>query len=159
MQAPVAPVESIYRSHGPLVLRRARRILGNEDESREVLQEIFLALLNDPSQLPREIPVTAWLYGVTTHKCLNRLRDVRTRARLVDERAKSEDEPAPPSAPAKIAARDFLGELPEELAKVAVFHFVDEMTHDEIATVLQCSRRRVGYLVEDVRARAKKRLG
>ncbi len=158
MEPAVASVESIYRSHGPVVLRRARRILGNEEESREVLQEIFTALLDDPAQLPKDVPLVGWLYGVTTHKCWNRLRDQRTRTRLLDERGRSEDDEAPPASEGtKLAVRQFLADLPEELMKVAVFHFIDEMTHDEIAVVLQCSRRRVGYLVEEVRAEAKKR--
>ena len=38
--------------------------------------------------------------------------------------------------------------LDEELAQVAVHYYLDEMTHAEIADILGCSRRQVGYLLE-----------
>jgi len=34
-------VEALYRTYGHSVLRRARQILGNEDDAAEVLQELF----------------------------------------------------------------------------------------------------------------------
>ena len=47
-----------------------------------------------------------------------------------------------------------LARLPEPLAQVAVYRYVDEMTHDEIARILGCSRRHVGDLLERLEARA-----
>jgi RNA polymerase sigma-70 factor (ECF subfamily) len=38
--------------------------------------------------------------------------------------------------------------VPEELAQAAVYYYADEMTHEEIAEVLRCSRRHVGDLLE-----------
>lgn len=140
-----------------MVLRRARRILENEDDSREVLQEIFVSLVTDPETLPQQGSVVAWLYGVTTHRCLNRLRDGRTRARILRERGQTEAVARPHGLDDALSVRAFLGELDDELAKAAVLHFIDEMTHDEIALVLDCSRRQVGYLLEQVRALAQQR--
>jgi RNA polymerase sigma-70 factor (ECF subfamily) len=38
--------------------------------------------------------------------------------------------------------------MPDELAQVVVYAYVDEMTHQEIADVLRCSRRQVGNLLQ-----------
>ena len=38
-------VAALYRRHGRLVLRRARMLLGDEEEAREALQELFMSLL------------------------------------------------------------------------------------------------------------------
>ena len=40
-----------------------------------------------------------------------------------------------------------LRELPEQLALVAVYYHVDELTHEEISELLGCSRRQVGKLL------------
>ena len=56
-------VEQLYRSHGDLVLRRARQILADEGEAREALQEIFMSLVQKPSQLDGKRSLTAWLYA------------------------------------------------------------------------------------------------
>src|ERR1043165_6581565 len=141
-----ALLETLYRQHGPAVLRRPRQILQDEEEARDALQEIFLLLANHPAIAERG--TTAWFYIRTTHFCLNRLRDNKNRARLRLQRA----EELPISAPARsenvVLARDVLAQLPQELAEVAIYYHCDEMTQDEIAVLLACSRRHVGHLLE-----------
>ena len=74
-------VETIYREHGHSVLRRARRILGTEDDARDVLQEIFASILDQSAAFRGESSIVTWLYSATTHACLNRIRNKKTRAR------------------------------------------------------------------------------
>jgi RNA polymerase sigma factor (sigma-70 family) len=142
-----ALLDRLYREHGPAILRRARQILQDEEEARDALQEIFLSLADHPTFEQRG-GTTAWFYTRTTHFCLNRLRDNKNRARLRLERG----EQLPVSAPARgenvVLARDVLAHLPIELAEVAVYYHCDEMTQDEIAVLMGCSRRHVGHLLE-----------
>jgi len=140
-------LERLYRDHGPAVLRRARQILQNDDEARDALQEIFLSLVNHASFEERG-GTTAWFYARTTRFCLNRLRDDKNRARLRQVKNETADTTAPARGEAVVLARDVLARLPPQLAEVAVYYYCDEMTHDEIAALLGCSRRHVGHLVE-----------
>ena len=140
-------VESMYRTHGHSVLRRARAILGNDEDARELLHEIFLSLLDRPHQFAGQSSVTTWLYSVTTHGCFNRLRNERTRRRLLDERTSATPQSSGPNPEREAILRQQLGRLPLELAEVAVYHYLDGMTHAEIASVLGCSRRHVGDLM------------
>ena len=147
-----AEVERLYREHGDLVLRRARRIMGNDEEAHEILQELFMSFVNQPHKLEGKTSLVGWLYAATTHLCLNTLRNRRTRARLVALA------PAPsPSqnalAESAVTAQQLLARLPEELAQVAVYYYFDEMTHEEIAELVGCSRRHVGNLLQEVQAR------
>ena len=141
-----ALLDTLYREHGPAVLRRARQILQDEEEARDALQEIFLSLADHPTFEQRG--TTAWFYTRTTHFCLNRLRDTKNRARLRLERG----EQLPISTPARgenvVLARDVLAQLPRELAEVAIYFHCDEMTQDEIAALMACSRRHIGHLLE-----------
>jgi len=142
-------IERLYRSHGHLVLRRARAILGNEADAQEALQEVFAALLRAPGDVRAARSVVGWLYGATTHHCLNVLRNRRTGARLVELHVV----PMLPTAgraraDALVEVRDLLATLPEEVGAAVVYHHVDGMTYDEIAAQLGCSRRKVGYLLE-----------
>jgi len=50
------------------------------------------------------------------------------------------------------AVREVLIRAPTELAQIAVYAYVDEMTHDEIARIVGCSRRQIGNLLERLRA-------
>ena len=145
-RAATADVENAYRTHGHHVLRRATRILGNDADAREVLQEVFLSLLAQPTQFAGTSSLTTWLYSATTHACLNRLRNERTRARLLDARGPSP--PATQTSPEDaLEVRRLLARLPDELARVAVHYYLDEMTQEEIASMLGRSRKHIGRLL------------
>jgi RNA polymerase sigma-70 factor (ECF subfamily) len=144
-----ADIERLYRGHGHLVLRRARTILGNDADAQEALQEVFAALLRAPGELRAARSVVGWLYGATTHHCLNVLRNRRTGARLVELHVVPMVVTAAHARADVLAeARDVLARLPDEVGAAAVYHHVDGMTYDEIAEQLGCSRRKVGYLLE-----------
>lgn len=96
----------------------------------------------------------AWLYTVTTRLCLNRLRDGQNRRRLLDERAVPWLSSTTTNAGARLAPiLQALAAMPEEMAIVMVLYFMDEMSHEEIAGVLGCSRRHVGHVLERAGAR------
>lgn len=142
-------VEQLYRSHGALVLRRARAILGDEADAQEALQEVFAALVDAPGALDGVRSVVGWLYQATTHRCLNVLRDRRTGARLL-ARVAPGDGVAVVGArgPAAAEVRSLLARLPDDEAAALVYHHLDGMSHAEVAELLGCSPRKVGYLLE-----------
>ncbi|MGO9830854.1 MAG: RNA polymerase sigma factor [Myxococcaceae bacterium] len=153
MRADAGAVEQLYRTHGHLVLRRARTLLGSDVDAHEALQDIFAELLRTPLSLRAPGSVVAWLYQATTHLCLNRLRNRRTGLRLLDRHFRpSQASTEGPRGESLAAVRQLLGRLPEPLAAVVVYHHLDGMTHEEISTVLGCSRRQVGYLLERAHA-------
>jgi RNA polymerase sigma-70 factor (ECF subfamily) len=142
-------IETAYRSYGHSVLRRARRILGRDDEAQEVLQEVFTSLLDAPEQFAGRSAVSSWLYGAATHRCLNRLRNQRTRRRLLNERVVPlADEGAEASPESRGDLARILAGLPDEQATAVIHYYIDEMTHAEIAELMGCSRRHVGNLLE-----------
>ena len=106
-------------------------------------------MLRHPEQLTGVGRITAWLYRVTTHHCLNALRNQRGRGRLIGALRGSSQSPARSEQLAQV--RLLLERLPDPLAEVTVYHHLDGMTYDEIAAMLGCSRRQVGYMLERVR--------
>ena len=142
-------IAGLYRSHGHVVLRRARTLLGNEADAREALQEVFAALLRNPDAVRSAGSVVGWLYQATTHHCLNQLRRARTGARVLALHVRPGlVEAGGPRGEAAAAVRRLLALLPEDVAAAVVYHHLDGMTHAEIADLLGCSRRQVGYLLE-----------
>lgn len=148
MREPV-DFEALYRKHGPSAFRRARCILRSDADAHEVVQDLYLSLLERPEQYAGHTDLTGFIYKAVTHACLNRLRNQRTRARLLQER----------EAPHRLSPNHVLeleqsaalwselGRMPETLATVAIYYYVDGMTHDEIAVLIECSPRHVGNLV------------
>ena len=142
-------IASLYRSHGHVVLRRARTLLGSEADAREALQEIFTALVRNPDSVRSAGSIVGWLYQATTHHCLNTLRKARTGARVLELHLRPGlTETGGPRGEAAAEVRRLLALLPEDVAAAVVYHHLDGMTHAEVAELLGCSRRQVGYLLE-----------
>ena len=108
-----------------------------------------MSLVADPESLARAESPTAWFYATTTNRCINRLRDRNNRLRLLAKHAPPTTSQTPSAEDAAVLG-DLLAGLSEDLARVAIYYYGDEMTHEEIATLLGCSRRQVGNLVEQL---------
>ena len=143
-------VEAFYRRYGPMVLRRCRRLLGDDEKAWDAMQDVFVQLLRYEASLDDVAP-SSLLFRIATNICLNRLRSQSRRREdqsdtLIDEIARvADDEP-------RSAARLFLARLfgpaleDTSTAAMAVMHWVDGMTHEEVA-------HEVGLSVSGVRKR------
>jgi RNA polymerase sigma factor (sigma-70 family) len=142
-------IEQLYRSHGGVVLRRARMMLGSEPDSQEALQEIFASLLRDPGSVREAQSPVGWLYQATTHHCLNILRNRRTSARLLDSQVAPRLQAHVGSSAETLAeVRSLLAQLAPETAQAVVYTHLDGLTHNETAALLGVSPRQVRYLLE-----------
>jgi RNA polymerase sigma-70 factor (ECF subfamily) len=90
-------VEALYRKYGPMVLRRCRQLLKDEDKALDAMQETFVRLLRNRERLQASGP-SSLLYRIATNVCLNLLRSERRRPQVGDEELllsiASLDEPA-----------------------------------------------------------------
>jgi len=126
-------VEALYRRFGPMVLRRCRRLLCNEDDAMEVAQEVFVSLVRNKRRLDDRFP-SALLFRMATNLCLNRIRDRR------HDPALPGDEVLHRIAGWKdLDAPLFLDALfrrePVSTRTMAVIHFVDGFTHEQVARI------------------------
>jgi RNA polymerase sigma-70 factor, ECF subfamily len=71
-------VESLYDRYGPMVQRRCRQLLRNEELAADALQETFLRVLRRRNSLRADYP-SSLLYRIATNICLNVLRTNRRR--------------------------------------------------------------------------------
>ena len=151
-------IDKIYRDHGHAVLRRARRLLRNDDDARDVLQDVFLDIFKNPERFEARSSIATYLYAAATHACLNRLRDGKTRTRLVAIEGAGRTSVAPARSDARALAAEILGGLSDDDAALAVYLYCDELTHDEIAELYGCSRRHIGDLAKRLQTRIMERV-
>jgi RNA polymerase sigma-70 factor (ECF subfamily) len=151
---PIDPntLDAMYRRHAPSVFRRARRLLGSDADAQEIVQDVFLSLFEHPEQYEGRSALTTFLYTATTHAALNRIRDRKNRMRLLTEHTGSAPMDVDPRmTPEQLShLHGLLRRMPEPLGIVAIHYYVDDLTHEDIARLLGCSRRHVGNLVERV---------
>ncbi len=141
-------VEALYRKYGPMVLRRCRQILQNEEKALDAMQDTFVQLLRHEKRLTADAP-SSLLYRMATNICLNILRAEKRRAvsgreELLMEIASVDEHEG------RSVTRAFLDDLfSREKAStrtIAVLHYVDRLTLEETAA-------EVGLSVSGVRKR------
>lgn len=139
-------VELLYQKYGPMVLRRCRRLLRDEDRAMDAMQDVFVRVLQRGDRLKVTYP-SSLLYRIATNVCLNRIRDQRLDlpgdAVLVHIAGMENPEP-------QLDARAMLDRLfarhRDSTQTIAVLHFVDGFTLEEVA-------QEVGMSVSGVRKR------
>jgi RNA polymerase sigma factor (sigma-70 family) len=158
-----AEIENLYRRYGALVRRRARSILGDDHEAQDAVQEVFVRVIAAMNEFRGQSQPSTWLYRITTNLCLNRIRDSRRRRDRLAEAAEHGRDPMTPIAgpppEARSALQTVLRQVPEDLAQVAVYYYVDDMDQAEIAAVLGVSRRTIGYRLDRFREYAQRLVG
>jgi RNA polymerase sigma factor (sigma-70 family) len=139
--------QELYLKHAPGAFRRARRMLGNTADADDVVHDVFLSLFEDYERFRGQSMVSTYVYGAVTHACLNRMRNQRKRRDLAAQHLR-EARVDPGQAAESIAMlRDLFARLPEPLSEVAVYHYLDELSQREIASLLGCSHTHVGALI------------
>ena len=131
-----------------MVLRRCRRLLRNEEEALDACQDVFVRVLERQQQLDLTSP-SSLLYRIATNVCLNRIRDRKHHPVTSDEpllaAIAAADEPGAGSD-ARLLLDWLFGRHPESTRTMAVLHFMDGLTFEEVA-------RHTGLSVSGVRRR------
>ena len=96
-------VDASYRRYGPMVLRRCRFLLRDEEKAVDAMQDVFVQLLDHRGAL-EATALSSLLHRIATHVCLNRLRSQRRRPEdaqdeLVQHIAAAEDPSRAPGPP------------------------------------------------------------
>ena len=151
-------VDALYRKYGPMVLRRCRRLLIDEEQAMDAAQETFVKLLRYQDRLTDKAP-SSMLYTIATNVCLNMLRTAHRRPRpageqMLDRIASAEDVEAT-ALDRQTLEGIFAGER-ASTRTMAVMHYVDGMTLEEVACHVGLSvsgvRKRLRQLRERTRA-------
>jgi RNA polymerase sigma-70 factor (ECF subfamily) len=141
-----------------MVLRRCRLLLRDEARAVDAMQDVFVLVLRHQATLDQESG-SSLLFKLATNVCLNQLRSARRKPEdandeLVLSIANDLD------LEQRAQARSFLSRLfadePETTATIAVMHYLDGMTWDEVAAEMKMSvsgvRKRARGITERVKS-------
>jgi len=154
-QGPEIDVEDLYRRYGPMVLRRCRAILADEEAAQDALQDVFVLLLRKKGRLVGTYP-SSLLYRMATNRCLNMLRSARRRRDTPDEDALIRVQ-APGSLEEEIEGRDLVTRLfdgeRESMRRMVALHHRDGMTLRDTAAVVGMSESGVRKRMRSLRSK------
>ena len=148
--------EELVRRHGPGLLRASRRIMRNEEDARDCVQETFLAAHRSIDQFEGRASLGAWLRRIAVNAALMKLRARRSRPEVpIDEFLPSYDESSFREGPRRTHSltplqllerndtrkivRSAIDELPENYRIVLLLRDIEGYTTAETAELLQAT--------------------
>jgi RNA polymerase sigma-70 factor, ECF subfamily len=149
------PLRELYAKYGSSVYGRCHYLLHDRARAEDAMQEVFAKALEHYDGFRAESSPLTWLMKIATHHCLNLLRSDRAgwRARFTaDEQARSEGHGGPQVFEMRDQVRKLLSNFDLETQAAAVHYHVDEMTLEEVATLLGRSVPTVRKRLEEVAA-------
>lgn len=124
-----------YQQYGPMVHRRCKALLRDDEEAREAMQDVFVEVLRRGEGLTVEAP-SSFLYRTATNVCLNRLRSRRRKPSDADSDLVERIAVAPDAEERSLSTvlldRLFAREQ-VSTREMAVLHLVDGLTLEQVA--------------------------
>jgi RNA polymerase sigma factor (sigma-70 family) len=144
----------LVECHQDRLLRLCERMLGDVEEARDGVQEIFLKVYRKAGEARPQGQVYTWLYRIAVNYCLNKLRRRKLVRFLRWDSRKDDDETAAPFDPPDAApdpqaalearrrwaaTRRAIAALPENQRTVLVLARFEGLSYKQIAEVLEIS--------------------
>jgi RNA polymerase sigma-70 factor (ECF subfamily) len=127
----------VIRRHQSMVFGLACHFLRDRAAAEEQAQEVFLELYSALPSLESDAHVLNWLRRVTTHRCIDYARRVRSRPQIpLDEVAEPATCPASGDLLLLGRLRKLTASLPERARSVLLLRYQEDMEPSEIAAAL-----------------------
>lgn len=155
---------ALVRDHSPLLYRVALSIVRNPAEAEDVVQDVFLRVLQKQHTLAGIVEVRAWLIRIAWNLALDRRRRIRP-DQIDDAFAAALISSSLPADQALAEAHRMshvltaIERLPKRERQALLLSAFDELSTAEIATVLGKSESGVRALLFRARTRLRQRLG
>ena len=137
-----ARLETLFDNHHKRLYRLARRISGDPEDAKDLVQNTFLRAARRIAAIPeREPGPEAWLVRTLVNLCRDRKRRLRVRDRATPHVATRETGGNPESiAVARATVRKALAKLSPRRRVVLVLHELEDRDVKDIARLLGISR-------------------
>lgn len=144
--------ELVFRRYGARMLATARRVLGNEEDARDAVQEAMLSAFKAVGRFEGGAQIGTWLHRIVVNAALMRLRSRKRKPEAsIDDLLpsyesdghrvlQSRDEPFPDQALEQTQLlrllRECAAELPDGYRQVYMLRDVEERSSEEVAAAM-----------------------
>jgi len=139
----------LYERFRERVFNVSLRVVGNQEEASDVMQEVFLLLFRKIHRFRATAVFASWVYRITVNVSLDHLRRRRrtpmpTMASKVLDGPQETDELSLPERAASLKdlaahVQEALGALSPRLRLVVVLRYLEGLAYGDIAEILECS--------------------
>jgi RNA polymerase sigma factor (sigma-70 family) len=146
------------------LFRFALRMLGNEDEAKDVIQEVFIRVWNSREQMDQILNMEAWCMRITKNLSLDRLRSIQRKGTYpMEEGFDVQHTDATPDVKTELGesmlnVNQLIAALPEKQRQVIHLRDVEGYTYNEICEILELDMNQVKVSLFRARNAVKEKL-
>jgi RNA polymerase sigma-70 factor (ECF subfamily) len=146
--------EDLIRQHAARMLATARRLLRNDDDARDVVQDALLSAFRTIDQFNGASKLSTWLHRIVVNAALMKMRTRRRKPEhpidellpRFDEQGEWIESPSGWNDPAevllqrretRVTVRACIDRLPETYRTVLLLRDIEELDTDEVASQLE----------------------
>jgi RNA polymerase sigma-70 factor (ECF subfamily) len=132
----VAAFEAIYRAHNAAIYALCRRMVGDEREARDLVQDVFVRAWQRLPTFKGQSALATWMHRLAVNVVLEHMRSAkRDLARFVDDDDTTDTLPATRGASpdTQMDIDRAVAQLPAGARSVFVLHDIHGYSHDEIS--------------------------
>ncbi len=139
-------VEHLYQLYGYSVWRRCYRILGRPALAEDMLHEVFLRVIRYGGSFHGDWPL-AWLFRIAERTCFDWLRREQKHAceqeseRILNAMAADPINTDSPRLDGRVLL--LLNRVKEKTRRIVLLTYFDDLTREEVAERVGCSRKTV----------------
>ena len=146
----------ILRAYRRKVFGLAYSFVRDREMAEDVAQEVFIKVWRSLSAFDARASLSTWIYTIARNTSLSALRDRRRSGKLEDTSA-AEVELASESGAVELAAENasllrLIERLPDKQRRVILLFYMQEQSHEEVATMLAMPVGTVKTLLHRARA-------
>lgn len=156
---------TLYDRYWPILFRQARRLLQDEDEIRDVLQDTFATLWEKAYTIEPTISLSAYLHALVRNRILNMFLRSKVKDKYLASLAHFSDQV---EASADFAIREKqmaqrieeeVNQLPKKMREVFELSRKDSLSYNEIAGKLHISQNTVKKQISNAIRQLRLKLG
>ena len=132
--------KTIYNKYGEMLYRIAFVYLGNQDDTEDVLQDVFVTLLNNTPKFTNTEHEKAWLIRITQNKCINLLKSPSRRTTDIDDMQIQTDDD---NKDLHIDVIKQVVALAPKYKSAVILYYYNDYSVEEIAKTLKISKSAV----------------
>lgn len=150
-------IEALYKQYAGLVYNRCLYLAGNHETAKDLVHDVFVQVLTKLKNFKGQSDIYTWIYRITTNICLNYLK---RNAKLADreifididlsDHFKFEEQ-----IENALSLQAMLSSLDKKCQQIVLLAFLEGLTQDEIAGVLDISRKTVYRKLKLIRKKFK----
>lgn len=160
----------IYFLYRELVLQLCFRYLNDQQEAEEATQDVFLTVYKKLSSFRREASTKTWIYRISVNHCLDRIKARQRKKRIATlsmglfygDLIIPSKQPTPEEVLLSNESASFIlhtiDTLPAQQKMALLLKIGEQLSHKEIAEIMQISTKAVESLIGRARKNLEKKL-